>query len=241
MTEEMKTVEMKDDIKANNSKVETKKKDTKSGKNKKSDKTEIEDKAIELKRERLRTRKEVLSEDYFRKRIKNHYLEIFVLSDNKVIDHFKISDLGQDWVRSEKMNRCFLIPDRSEGLSEGIKTMFFFDAHNISPLTKVDKKEMDDQNVIYTFDRNSDSKIKKFKFYMNANTKHYQRYNPDSRKIEPVYLKPTMIDSALVDKILNTEVVNKFLKIPSNMWEDLKIPIIVVCIAIVIITMLFTL
>ena len=197
-------------------------------------------KEIVLKEEPLRSKKEILNEDFFRKVTKNLYLDIYVLASNKVVDHFKIKDIGQDWIKSTKLNRSYLVPDRSEGYMEGFKTMFFYDAANISPLTQEDKNEIDKQNVVYTFARFSENKIKRFNFYLNANIKHYQKYDEKTQQITTVVLQPTTIDSALLERLINTDVVTKFLKIPSTMWEDLKVPIIAACIALTVIVMLIT-
>jgi len=197
-------------------------------------------KEIVLKEEPLRSKKEILNEDFFRKVTKNLYLDIYVLASNKVVDHFKIKDIGQDWIKSTKLNRSYLVPDRSEGYMEGFKTMFFYDAANISPLTQEDKNEIDKQNVVYTFARFSENKIKRFNFYLNANIKHYQKYDEKTQQITTVVLQPTTIDSALLERLINTDVVTKFLKIPSTIWEDLKVPIIAACIALTVIVMLIT-
>ena len=157
-----------------------------------------------------------------------------------MVDHIKIKDIGQDWVQSKKLNRAFLVPDRDEGFSEGMKTMFFYDANSITPLTQEDRGEIDKQNIIYTFARYSENRIKRYKFYMNANPKQYPVYDEKTQKLIKVVLQPTTIDSALIDRIINTDVVTKFLKIPSTIWEDLKVPIIVACIALTVIVMLFT-
>lgn len=202
---------------------------------------EIKPIPIILKQEDTRTRKEILNEDFFRKVTKNLYLDIYILASRRVVDHFKIKDIGQDWIKSTKLNRSYLVPDRTEGFSEGFKTMFFYDAASITPLTQEDMDEIDKQNVIYTFARFSENRIKRLKFYLKANPVHYQKFDERTQKIIPVVLKPTTMDSALLDKILNTEVVTNFLKIPTNIWEELKVPILVATAAIVLIVMLFTL
>lgn len=196
--------------------------------------------AIVLTEEPLKTRKETLNEDVFRKAIKNRFLDIYVLSSHMVIDHFKVRDIGQDWVKSEKLNRSFLIPDRSEGFTEGFKTMFFYDANNITPLTQEDKDDIDRQNTIYTFARFSENRIERFNFLLTKHPRNYQKFDEKTQKMTTVTLQPTTIDSALADRILNTNVVTEFLKIPTSMWEELKIPIIAACGALVIITMLLT-
>ena len=197
-------------------------------------------KEIVLKEEPLRSKKEILNEDFFRKVTKNLYLDIYILASHKVVDHFKIKDVGQDWVKSTKLNRAYLVPDRSEGFMEGFKTMFFYDASNISPLTQEDIAEIEQQNTVYTFARFSENKIKRYKFYLNANPVHYQKYDEKTQKIITVVLQPTTIDSALLERLINTDVVTKFLKIPSTIWEDLKVPIIVACITLTVITMFIT-
>ena len=221
--------------------IQIKKSESKTQKPINEQKSEEYEKKYWLKEEAVkREKKEKLNEDIFRKTIKNSVLDISIVSNNKVVDHFKIKDIGQDWIRSVKLNRSYFVPDRSEGFSEGFKTIFYYDANNISPLTALDKEEINEQNVIYTYGRLSDSRIKRFKFYMNANKVHYHKYDEKTRKIVPVVFKPTTMDSEFIDKLLNTTIVNDFLKIPEDFWETMKVPIIVGCIALVIIVMMFT-
>jgi hypothetical protein len=66
------------------------------------------------------------------------------------------------------------------------------------------------------------------------------RYDEKTRKIQPFNWRPTTIDSSLLNSLLDTQIITDVIKTPVNIFEALKIPIIVGSICAVIIVMLLT-
>lgn len=187
--------------------------------------------------------KDLIANDIFNKLSKNSYLEIYIVSYNKIVDKIKVKDIGQKFVKSQKLNQAFILPDRSEGLQYGFKTIFFYDSGTSTPLTHLeeeDKEEIDKQDAVYIFGVKSNNKIQRFKAILTKNPVHMVRYDEKTRKIQPFSWRPTTIDSSLLNSLLDTQIITDVIKTPVNIFEALKIPIIVGSVCAVIIVMLLT-
>lgn len=179
--------------------------------------------------------------DLFDKLAKTSTLDICIVSDNKIIDRLRQKDTGQNILVSEKLNRAFIIPDRSDGLHYGFTTFFFYDAENSTPLIKADKKEIDNENNVYCYGVFDDNKIKRLYNRTVKTPDNLMKYDKNTKKCAPIEFKQTTIDNKLLKGIIDTKIITDLIKSPENIFEQLKIPLIVGCICLTIIAMLFTL
>ena len=179
--------------------------------------------------------------DIFDKLAKTATLDICIISDNKILDRLRVNDTGQNIVVSSKLNRAFIVPDRSEGLHYGFTTYFFYDSDNSTPLIKADKKLIDNENNIYCYGVFDDNKIKRTLYRTIKTPDNLQKYDKDTKKCAPVEFKQTTIDNKLLKGLIDTKIIEDLIKSPENIFEQLKIPLIVGCICLTIIAFMFSL
>jgi len=163
------------------------------------------------------------------------YLEVYLISGNRIIDTIYEHDIGQRWLISKKTNRAFIIPDRTEGLLLGQKTIFFFSSENSTPLSIEHSEEIEQIDSAYIYGINSENKFLKLKNRLLKNPENLIKTNNKTQKIIPSKIVSTTIEPAILKSIINTKIIEDLLKPNENIWEQLKIPIIVGIIAITII------
>lgn len=149
------------------------------------------------------------------------YIEIIVISGNRVISRIFEKEKGQKWIVSKELNAGFILPDRSEGLQSNNKVVYHFTLDKSTPLTtlmKEDRKLYKD--IVYTLDK--DDSLRKSMVLASE-------IDFESTNISPEILK----------SIIDTKVVSDLLKPVEGMWEALKLPIIIASIIFGIIGMLY--
>lgn len=172
--------------------------------------------------------------DLFDKMGKTSTLEICIVNDNKIIDRFRLKDTGQNIAISKKLNRAFIIPDRSDGLHYGFSTIFFYDSENSTPLIKADKSAIDAENNIYCYGVFDDNKIKRAYYQMIKSPDNLMKYDKNTKKLSAMKFEQTTIDNKLLKGLIDTKIVTDLIKSPENIFEQLKLPIIVGCICLTI-------
>lgn len=178
--------------------------------------------------------------DLFDKLAKTSTIDICIVSDGKIIDRFQQKDYGQNILISKKLNRAFIVPDRSDGLHYGFSTIFFYDSENSTPLIKKDKDLIDGQNNVYCYGVFSENKIQRLYNRVIKSPEDLIRYDKNTKKIAPMEFTQTTIDNKLLKGLIDTKIVTDLIKSPENIFEQLKLPIIVGCICLTIIVMLIT-
>ena len=178
--------------------------------------------------------------DFFDRMGKTSTIEICIVSDNKILDRFRIKDCGQNIAISKKLNRAFIIPDRADGLHYGFSTIFFYDSENSTPLIKADKNEIDKTNEIYCYGINDENKIKRLYNRTIKTPEDLLKYDEKTRKITPAKFKQTTIDNKLLKGLIDTKIVTDLIKTPENIFEQLKLPIIVGCICLTVCVFMFS-
>lgn len=178
--------------------------------------------------------------DFFNKLAKTSTLDICIVSDNKIIDRLRQTDTGQNILVSHKLNRAFIIPDRSDGIHYGFSTIFFYDAENSTPLIKADKNAIDNENNVYCYGVFDDNKIKRLYNRVIKSPDNLMKYDKNTKKCAPLEFHQTTIDNKLLKGIIDTKIITDLIKSPENIFEQLKMPLIVGCICLTIIVMLFT-
>lgn len=168
------------------------------------------------------------------------YIEVYLISGNKIIDMIYEQDIGQRWLISRKTNKAFILPDRSESLSDGFKSIFFFSNENSTPLSIEDTEEIEHQDSDYIYGINSDNKFLKLKNRIQKTPKNLLKTDLKTKKISPSKIISTTIEPTVLKTIINTKIIEDLLKPNESPWESLKIPIIIAIIAITIIITLFT-
>jgi len=168
------------------------------------------------------------------------YLEIYLISGNRIIDMIYEQDIGQRWLISKKTNRAFIIPDRTEGLLSGQKTIFFFSSENSTPLSIEHISEINKIDSSYIYGINSENKFLKLKNRLLKNPDNLIKTDSKTQKINPSKIVSTTIEPAILKSIINTKIIEDLLKPNTNIWEDLKIPIIIGIIAITVIGLTLT-
>jgi len=181
-----------------------------------------------------------MSNEIILKLFNKTYLEIYLISGNRIIDKLVEEDIGQRWLISKKTNKAFIIPDRSEGLLQGQKTIFFYSAETATPLSIEHIEEIDrlDENYIYGI--NSENKFLKYKNRILKNPENLIRTNGNTKKVNPSRIIPTTIEPSILKAIVNTKIIEELLKPNENMWEQLKIPLIIGIIAIALLGFILT-
>lgn len=179
--------------------------------------------------------------DLFDKLAKTSTLDICIVSDNKIIDRLRVKDTGQNIVVSTKLNRAFIVPNRSDGLHFGFTTFFFYDAENSTPLIKADKSAIDNENNVYCYGVFSENKIERVVNRIIKTPDNLMKYDKNTKKLAPLEFKQTTIDNKLLKGIIDTKIVTDLIKSPENIFEQLKLPLIVGCICLTIIAMMFSL
>lgn len=168
--------------------------------------------------------------DFFDKLGKTSTLDICIVNDNKIVDRLRVKDYGQNILISKKLNRAFIIPQREDGLHYGFSTIFFYDSENSTPLVKADKKLIDEQNEVYCYGIFDDNKIKREYNRLIKSPENLQRYDKNTKKSAPLQFKQTTIDNKLLKGLIDTKIVTDLIKSPENIFEQLKLPIIIACI-----------
>ena len=160
----------------------------------------------------------------------NPYLEIYLISGNKIIDILYEKDIGQRWLISPKTNKAFILPDRSESLLYKNKSIFIYSNENATPLSLEDHISL---QTNYTYELTTSNKFIKTKT---------QKINPNlkTKKITKTELIGTTISPTVLKSIINTKIIEDLLKSNQSVWEALKIPLIMLIIAITIIVIIFT-
>lgn len=179
--------------------------------------------------------------DFFDKMGKKSTLEICIVSDNKILDRFRLEDTGQNIAVSKKLNRAFIIPDRSDGLHYGFSTIFFYDAENSTPLIPRDKRDIDATNEIYCYGIYDDNKIKRVYNRIIKTPDKLERYDKNTKKSQPLQFKQTTIDNKLLKGLIDTKIVTDLIRSPENIFETLKIPIIIACICLTMVVIVISL
>lgn len=172
--------------------------------------------------------------DFFDKLGKTSTLDICIVNDNKIVDRLRQKDVGQNILVSKKLNRAFIIPDRSDGLHYGFSTMFFYDSENSTPLVKEDKRLIDEQNEVYCYGIFDDNKIKRVYNRIIKTPENLTKYDKKTQKSAPMQFKQTTIDNKLLKALIDTKIVTDLIRTPENIFEQLKIPIIIGCICLTI-------
>lgn len=168
------------------------------------------------------------------------YIDVYIISGNRIIDRIIEEDKGQRWLFSKKMDKAFLVPDRSEGLIYGQKTIFFYSAETSTPLTieEIEEIEMQDTDYIYGIDDNN--RFIRFKNRIFKSPDNLIKVTPTTKKMKASKIVSTTIEPQVLKSIINTKIITELLKSPENVWETLKTPIIVGIIAITAIVIYYT-
>ena len=179
------------------------------------------------------------------KQLKHHlsnksYLEVYLISGNRIIDILYEADIGQRWLISRKTNKAFIIPDRSEGLLYKQKTIFFYSNENATPLALEDRLNISDIDTDYLYGINSENKFIRLKNRILKNPNNLTNPTKRTTKIKPVKITGTTIEPSILKSIINTKIVEDLLKPNESPWEQLKIPIIIGIIAITVIVLILT-
>lgn len=178
--------------------------------------------------------------DFFDKLAKTSTLDICILSDNKILDRLRVKDTGQNIVISKRLNRAFIIPERSDGLHYGFTTMFFYDSDNATPLIKKDKDMIDKENNIYCYGINDDNKIKRLYYRTVKTPDNLNKYDKDTKKCAPAEFQQTTINNILLKGIIDTKIIEDLVKSPENIFEQLKTPIIIGFICLTLVAFMFS-
>lgn len=169
------------------------------------------------------------------------YIDVYLIAGNRIIDRLIEVDIGQRWLVSKKLNKAFILPDRSEGLTFDRKTIFFYGAETATPLTIEEETDIKSQNTDYLYGIDGNNRFIRFKNRMLKSPENLIKINEETRKVKPAKLIGTTIEPSVLKAVMYTKVVTDLLKSNENMFETLKIPIIIGIIAIVVIMMMFTL
>lgn len=179
--------------------------------------------------------------DLLNKLGKLNYVQIFIIENNQILDSIYTVDVGQNVIVSKKLNKAFILPERKDGLIFGTKTMFFYSANNCVPLTLEDCNTIIEENKEFVYALTEKKGIAKTFALINKNPNDYMFFDENTTKCNVMKLKPCSIDTALLKSIIETRIVSDLIKTPTNMFEELKTPILVGICAVVFIAMLFTL
>lgn len=168
------------------------------------------------------------------------YLEVYLISGNRIIDRLIEQDIGQRWLIAKKTNKAFIIPDRSEGLLEGQKTIFFYSSENATPLSIEHTSEINQLDENYIYGINSENKFLKLKNRILKHPDNLLKTTSSTKKVKPSKIIPTTIEPVILKSIVNAKIIEDLLRPNENIWEQLKIPIIIGIIAITLIGFMFT-
>jgi len=122
------------------------------------------------------------------------YLEVYLISGNRIIDILYERDIGQRWLISKQTNKAFIIPDRLEGLLYKQKTIFFYSYENATPLTFQDIDEISKTNNDYLYGINSENKFLMLKNRLLKNPDNLIPVTTKTKKVKPLKIIGTTID-----------------------------------------------
>ena len=166
------------------------------------------------------------------------YIEIYLISGNKIIDILHEKDTGQRWLISQKTNNAFILPDRSEGLLYKNKVIFIYSNESATPLSLEDRININIPKTEYLYELNNSNKFIKIKNPLQKSVT--TKTNLKTKKLTQSTLQPTTISPTILKSIINTKIIEDLLKSNESIWEALKIPLIMLIIAITIIIIIFT-
>lgn len=168
------------------------------------------------------------------------YIDVYLVAGNKIIDQIIEEDIGQRWLISKKLNKAFILPDRSEGLSFDRKTIFFYGAETATPLSIEEEEDIKTQNTAYLYGIDDNNRLIRFKNQMLKSPENLIKITEETRKVKPTKLLSTTIEPQVLKSIIDTKVVSDLLKSNESIFETLKTPIIIGIIAVVVIMLMFT-
>lgn len=149
------------------------------------------------------------------------YIEVIVISGNRIITRIFEKERGQKWIISKSLNVGFILPDRSEGLQSNNKVVYHFTLDKSTPLTTLSKTDRNMyKDIVYSLDK--DDSLRKTMILA-----------------EEVEFESTNISPEILKSIIDTKVVSDLLKPIESMWEALKLPITIGAILLGIIGMLY--
>lgn len=155
------------------------------------------------------------------------YIEVFLISGNHIIDRVYSEDIGQRWLISKKTNKAFLLPDRSEALHIGKKSLFFYSADNALPLAFGDIADINEQDSEYIYGIDAENKLIRMKNRIfKSPDKLINPAGTDIQKIKPSKIQPTTIDSTALQSVMNNKVIADLLKPTESPFEALKMPLL---------------
>lgn len=168
------------------------------------------------------------------------YIDVYLVSSGKIIDHLITTDRGQLWLYSKKLDKAFILPDRSEGLSFNRKTIFFYGAETSTPLTIEEQSEIEHQDEEYMYGIDSQNRLVRAYTRLIKSPDNVMNISSKTRKIKPASIKGTTIEPETLRGLINAKVVDDLLKPVENKWEQLKMPIIIGILAIAGIVFFYT-
>lgn len=168
------------------------------------------------------------------------YIDVYLVAGNKIIDQIIEEDIGQRWLISKKLNKAFILPDRSEGLSFDRKTIFFYGAETATPLSIEEEEDIKTQNTAYLYGIDDNNRLIRYKNKLLKTPESIVRTNEETKKVKPTKLLSTTIEPQVLKSIIDTKVVSDLLKSNESIFETLKTPIIIGIIAVVVIMLMFT-
>jgi hypothetical protein len=180
-----------------------------------------------------------MKDDLFNRATKTSTILIKIISNGVVIERKRIADVGQMWYQSKKLDMAQLLPARKCGIQEGLTTEFYYNAGNPFPLTFEDISSMGEDNQQYLYGINSEQEIVKYLHRTVKNKKELLEISPNTVKLVPLKLTPTSIDSQTLRHILKTHIIDDLIRNYVDIWESLKVPIIIGILAAVVIFFMF--